>query len=495
MDILEYSSRPYVATQGVVYMEAPNPLEVVEKLKKEGVRWIELHFVDLAGYLRAVTVPIHSLDEEAFESGLGQLDGSSVEGFMGIEESDMVLKPDMSTAAIVPWYKKRARVFADVYKSMGGGRFPRDPRYIAERAEEYAASLGYKSFFGPEVEFKILNRVEVDILSPLQGIGYSVYSFEFTEEGSQVIDVGYFQRPKKAYHTPPPIDKIVYIRDEIAEALEDYFGFRIEAHHHEVAALGQLEIDFRFSGLKKTADNVITLKYVARNIAALHDMVATFIPKLVYGDNGNGMHTHVSLWDAKGEKNLFYDPDDPYAEISQTARYFIGGLLEHSRALAALVAPTTNSYKRLVPGFEAPVYLVWSKANRSAAVRVPVYHKGVAASKRVEYRPPDPSCNPYLAFAGMLAAGLDGIRKKIDPGDPVDKNVYSMTEEERKRLGIKELPRSLDEALDELETDNEFLRPIFPKEAIEAYIEIKRKEAGMLRQYPSPAEIYLYFNL
>ncbi len=469
---------------------------VVERLKKSGVRWVELHFTDLAGYLHSTTVPLHELEGDALERGLGQLDGSSVEGFTTIDESDLVLKPDPSTAAILPWNTKRARMICDVYMNLGRGRFPRDPRYIAERAMRYAGENGYKAFFGPEVEFMILNGVEVDVFTPFLGTGYRIHSFEVSRsDGDKAITVGDFQRIKKAYHTIPPIDRLQAVRDEIAEYLEDYFGFTIEAHHHEVAAFGQVEIDFRFSDLKKTADNVVTLKYVAKNVAAKHGMTATFMPKVVYGDNGNGMHTHVSLWDSRGEKNLFYDPNDDYAELSQLGRYFIGGLLEHSRALAALVAPTTNSYRRLVPGFEAPVYLVWSRANRSAAVRVPVYHKGDAKAKRVEYRPPDPSANPYLAFAAILAAGLDGVKKKIDPGDPVDKDVYTMTPEERRRLGIKELPRSLDEALDELESDMEFLKPIFPKEAIETYIELKRKEAAQVRLYPSPIEVYMYYNI
>ena len=471
-------------------------LRVVEELRRKGVRWVELQFVDLAGYLHSTTVPLHLLDEDAFTRGLGQLDGSSVEGFTTIDESDLVLKPDPTTATILPWSPKRARMIADIYLSMGRGRFPKDPRYIAEKAMQYAAENGYTAFFGPEVEFMILNSIEIDIFTPMFGVGYKIHSVEVSKAVTdKLVSTSDFQKIKKAYHTPPPIDKMLTAREEIAEYLEDYFGFRVEAHHHEVAALGQIEIDFTFADLKKTADNVITLKYVAKNVAAKYGMTATFMPKVVYGDNGNGMHTHISLWDREGKENLFYDPDDEYAELSQLGRYFIGGLLEHGRALAALVAPTTNSYKRLVPGYEAPVYLVWSKANRSAAVRVPVYYKGDKKSKRIEYRPPDPSANPYLAFAAMLAAGLDGVKKKIDPGDPVDKNVYTMTLEERRRLGIKELPRSLDEALDELESDMEFLKPIFPKEALETYIEIKRKECDEVRLYPSPIEVYLYYGI
>lgn len=461
--------------------------EIAKLLEK--VRWVEFQFVDVAGYLRSVSVPAKEVDEKAFQQGLSLLDGSSVEGFAGIHESDYRLRPDPSTFAILPWRKDTARMIADVLSV--GGRFPKDPRYIADRAIEYLDSQGLVAYFGPEVEFMLVDELFLDVETPTKGLGYRVSSREYLDFEE---DIG-FQRIKKAYHTPTPIDKVAEIRYEIATVLEDYFGFQVEAHHHEVAALGQVEIDFRFGDLKTTADRVITLKYVARNIAAKYGLAATFMPKLVAGDNGNGMHTHVSLWDKNSNRNLFYDPNDEYAELSQTARYFIGGLIEHGRALAALVAPTVNSYKRLVPGYEAPVYLVWAKANRSAAIRIPFYEKGVEKARRIEFRSPDPSANPYLAFAAILAAGLDGIKKKIDPGDPIDRNVYEMSEAERKRLGIKELPRSLDEALDELESDNEFLKPIFTGEIIEAYIEVKRAEAGELRQYPNPMEVYMYFNL
>ncbi|KSW12257.1 glutamine synthetase [Pyrodictium occultum] len=458
-----------------------------EQLKK--VRWVELHFVDVAGHLRSVAVPSREVDDKAFKQGLNLLDGSSVEGFAGIHESDYRLRPDPSTFAVIPWAKDTGRMISDVYSTEG--RFPKDPRYIADRAMEYLASQGLEAYFGPEVEFMLVDGLFLDVETPTKGLGYRVVSREYMDYEEELG----FQRTKKAYHTPSPIDKVAAVRYEIASVLEDYFGFRVESHHHEVAALGQVEIDFRFGDLKTTADRVVTLKYVARNVAAKHGMAATFMPKLVAGDNGNGMHVHVSLWDRSSGRNLFYDPSDEYAELSQTARYFIGGILEHGRALAAIVAPTVNSYRRLVPGYEAPVYLVWGKANRSAAIRIPFYEKGVEKAKRIEFRSPDPTANPYLAFAAILAAGLDGIKKKIEPGDPVDRNVYEMGEEERRRLGIKQLPRSLDEALDELESDNEFLKPIFTRDILEAYIDVKRREAMELRQYPNPVEVYMYFNL
>ena len=464
-----------------------NVSELLERLRK--FRWLEVHFTDLAGYMRSVSVPTREVDEKGLREGMNLLDGSSVEGFSGIEESDFRLRPDLSTLAPLPWQPETARAIADVMTP--SGRFAKDPRYIAERAENLLADQGLVAYFGPEVEFKLIDNLLLDIETPQRGMGYRIESRETPEPEVG----GGFQRLKKAYHTPTPIDRVAPVRYEIASVLEDYFGFQVEAHHHEVAAMGQVEIDFRFGQLRETADRVLTLKYVARNVAAKHGLLATFMPKLVANDNGNGMHVHVSLWDKNAGRNLFYDPNDEYAELSQTARYFIGGILHHGRALAALVAPTVNSYRRLVPGYEAPVYLVWSKANRSAAIRVPMYERGNEKGKRIEFRSPDPSANPYLAFAAILAAGLDGVKKKIEPGDPLDKNAYAMTEAERRRLGIRELPRSLDEALDELEADNEFLKPIFTKEAIESYIEVKRAEAGLARQYPNPIEVYMYFNI
>ena len=455
----------------------------------KNIRWIELHFTDLAGYLRSVTVASHEIDKKALEKGMNVLDGSSVEGFTSIDESDLRLRPVMETLAILPWREHSARVFAEIFK--GDGRYPRDPRYVADKALEYLDSQGLKAYFGPEVEFMLLSNMSFDVENPVRGLCYRVESWEYPATGENKG----FQMIKKAYHTPEPFNAVYAIVKTIAETLEDNFGFQIEAFHHEVAAHGQAEIDFRFGDLRETADRVVTLKYVARNIAARHGLWAVFMPKPFAGDNGNGMHTHVSVWDKQKDVNLFYDQNDDYAQISQLARYFIGGLIEHGRALAALVAPTVNSYRRLVPGYEAPVYLVWSKANRSAAIRIPSYGIEGEKGKRIEFRPPDPSANPYLAFAAILAAGLDGVKKKIEPGDPVDKNVYSMSEEERRRLGIKELPGSLEEALDELETDNEFLKPIFTKEIIEGFIELKRREVQELRAYPSAMEVYKYFTL
>ena len=474
--------------------------EILEIIKKENVKYVDIQFLDVPGYLQHVTVSANELDEKAFEEGLGKLDGSSIKGFKAIYESDMVLVPDPDTFAIVPFYKyKTVRFLANIYEAFGGGRFSKDPRYIAERAEDYLKKQGFDvSYWGPEVEFFIFDSVKI-IPNPLSardswgGTGYVVESKEAIWNSSSNT---YPIRFKEGYFPAPPVDTLQDIRSEACEILEKYFNIRVEAHHHEVATAGQGEIDIRFDSLKRTADNVVTLKFVVKNVAAKHGMLATFMPKPIFGDNASGMHTHVSLW--KDGKNTFYDPSDEYAELSQIGRYFIGGLMEHAKSLSAIVSPTTNSYKRLVPGYEAPVYIAWSKRNRSAFIRVPVYFKGTEKAertKRIEYRPVDPSCNPYYAFAAILAAGLDGIKKKIDPGDPIDENIYLMSPEKRRQLGIKELPGSLKEAIEELLSDNEYLKPIFPKELIETWIELKMDEYLENNKRPTPYEFYLYLDI
>ncbi len=465
---------------------------VLALMRERKVRWVELHFTDLDGRLRSVTVPASRLNEDSFTRGFGKLDGSSIRGFKEIDESDLVLVPVPETFAIIPWSNGlglRARFISRIYDTYGKGRFIKDPRYVAERAISYAESAGYKPYFGPEVEFFIFDSVEVDITNPFSGIFYRIHSAE--APWSRRSPTLMF---KEGYYPTTPTDKVYRVRAEAAEILEDYFNIKVECHHHEVATAGQSEINFRFRDLVSAADAVVTLKYVVKNVAAKYGMVATFMPKPLYGDNGSGMHTHVSLFGINDGENLFYDPNDEYAELSQLGRYFIGGLLDHARALAAIVAPTVNSYKRLVPGYEAPVYIVWSRANRSACVRVPVYHRS-DKDKRVEFRPPDPSSNPYLAFSAILAAGLDGIRRKIDPGDPIDENVYAMPPSKRESLGIKQLPGSLMEAIEELESDSDFLRPIFPRELLETYIELKKREWVEVNLYISPIEVYRYIDV
>lgn len=464
--------------------------EIKKMLVDEEIKWIELQFTSVVGQLHGIVLPSSRLNEDVIIKGCGKLDGSSIKGFSTIDESDLILMPDPDTFAIIPWSKtKTARLIGKVYWGYNKGRLERDPRYIAERAEAYAKDLGYVSYWGPEVEFFIFSRVNIDFENPMFRQGFSV-SVQERETKSNSLSL----RAKEGYYAIEPFDEILSIRHEISDVLKTYFNVEVEAHHHEVASAGQCEIDFKYSGLVRTADNVQTLKYVVRNVATKYGMVATFMPKPLYGDNGSGMHVHVSLWSSDG-RNVFYDSNDEYAELSQLGRYFIGGLLEHAKALSAIVSPTTNSYKRLVPGYEAPVYLTWSRGNRSAAIRVPIYQKGIEQSKRIEYRPPDPAANPYLAFAAILAAGFDGIKKRIEPDDPIDRDIYHMSEHERKRLGIKELPRSLWDALNELESDKNFLYPIFTREILEAYIEIKRKEIIHVENYPTPVEYYMYFDV
>ncbi len=458
-------------------------------LKSNKIKWVDLQFTDLLGRLHHITIPASQFNRDAFSEGFGKLDGSSIKGFTEIYESDMVLMPIPESAAPVPWAPGVARMLAKVHRGAGAGRFERDPRGIAERAEEHQKELGYASYFGPEPEFFVFDSVNMDVAIPSSGTGYRIHAREAPWEGGG----GYVIRPKEGYYPAEPVDQLGPIRTEMVTILTDVFGFEIEATHHEVATAGQCEINFRYSTLVDTADRLQTLKYVVRNVAHAHNMVATFMPKPMFGDNGTGMHTHFSLW--KGKKNTMYDRDEKYAEISRDGKYVIGGLLKHARALSAIVSPTVNSYHRLIPGYEAPVYLAWSKSNRSAVVRVPTYYKGVEHAKRVEYRAPDPTCNPYLAFSAILMAGLDGIKRKLDPGAPVvDENIYHMDAAQRKRLGIRELPRSLDEALDDLEADSEFLRPVFGKELIDTYIDIKRDECRMIAQYPHPIEVYQYLD-
>ena len=454
-------------------------LEALEKLDQFEARWVDLQFLDLAGILRRVTVSRRLIDESVFEEGIGKLDGSSVRGFVEISESDLRLRPIPETLALLPWGEGVARFLCAIHRP-DGSRFERDPRLAVENALDAAAREGFSTLMSFELEFFVLDDLEVEVNSYESAV--RVWSAEL-EAG-----VG----KKDAYYTAQHADSTYEFALELARVLEGNFAIPIEVFHHEVAAGGQVEVNFPAADAAVAAERLATIKYAARTLAAERGLRAVFLPKIIPDDNGSGLHTHVSLW--RGGENAFYDPSDPYAELSQVARYFIGGLLEHGRALSAIVSPTVNSYRRLIPGYEAPVYLVWSKANRSAAVRVPFYKRGDARGRRIEYRPPDPTANPYLAAAAIIAAGLDGVRRKIDPGDPVDENVYKMSPQKRRELGVRELPRSLDEALDELESDNEWLRGIFTREMLEAYIDLKRGEARALAPYPSAAEVRFYLN-
>jgi len=473
--------------------------EVIDRLKKEEVRWLDLQFVDLTGQFQHVTIPTHILESRHFEDGIPKLDGSSIRGFTEIHESDMRLAPVLETLSPMPWYQPPHRTFrfiCNVWEGYRRERFSRDPRYAAERAAEAARAAGFdESYWGPELEFFVFDRVRIDP-SPLgtqlpgAGSGYEIQSTEapWTSGSFHLLPFSL----KGGYYAAPPRDALADLRNEIGLVLEDYFGISVEAHHHEVATAGQCEVNIRFAPLVEMADKIMTMKMVIKRTAQQFNRVATFMPKPIFGDNGSGMHTHQSLW--REGHNTFYDPNEPYAEVSQTCRYYIGGLMAHSRALTAITNPTTNSYRRLVPGYEAPVFIAWARGNRSANCRVPVYEKTVEKAKRIEFRTPDPSCNIYLALAAMLAAGLDGIKKKMDPGNPVDEDIYKLSPRRRRELGIRELPGSLGEALDALESDSTFLEGIFPKDLFEHYLDLKRREALEVALRPTPLEFSMYLD-
>ncbi len=461
-----------------------SPEKVISDIRKRGIRWVNLQLTDLYGLFHQVSLSADSFTIENIERGFGKLDGSSVRGFKDISESDLVLKPVLETYALNPFSEGSVRFISQVYDTLAMKRFERDPRLVAENVMSILEREGYRGLVSAEPEFYVLDKVE-SWLNNLSS-GYKIYSSSTGFE----YKVNHGLSAKEGYYPAPPLDKYEDIRKEIGDVLKDYFGIIVESHHHEVGAAGQGEINFRAGSPIYACDALQTIKYVARNIGYRHEKIITFMPKPIYGDNGSGMHVHVSLWSES--TNLFYDGNDDYAELSQLARYFIGGLIDHGRALSAIVSPTVNSYKRLMPGYEAPVYLAWSKSNRSAAIRVPVYHSASPRTKRVEYRPPDPSANPYLAIPAIIMAGLDGIKKRIDPGDPVDENIYLLSDEKRRELGIKELPVTLNEALEELESDHDFLKPAFSDSLIETYIEMKRKEWSTIYSRITPAEIYYY---
>ena len=468
-----------------------NPKEVLEYAKKNDAKQLDLRFTDLPGVQQHVTYPITELEESSFEEGFG-FDGSSIRGWQAINESDMLLLPDPSTAIIDPFFETKTLVMiCDAIDPITKQHYDRDPRWIARKAEMYLKNSGIAdtAFFGAEAEFFIFDNVSFD-QTPNGGF-YAVDAEEGRWNSSKKENnLGYRPRYKEGYCPVPPTDHHQDLRAEMVETMIKC-GLNIECHHHEVATGGQAEIDQRFDTLVKSADNMMLYKYVIRNTAYQYGKTVTFMPKPLFGDNGSGMHTHQSLW--KEKKPLF--AGDLYAGLSQMALWYIGGLLKHARALAALIAPTTNSYKRLVPGYEAPVNLAYSRRNRSAACRIPMYSASPKA-KRVEFRPPDPSCNCYMAFAAMLMAGLDGVINKIDPGEPLDKDIYDLTPEEMK--AVPSMPASLEEALSAIEDDHAFLLKgdVFSEELLETYIGYKRKnEADAVRLRPHPYEFALYYDI
>jgi len=482
--------------QGEIVPLRKTPEEAIELLQKEKVQFVDLQFTDMPGRLHHVTVPARIIDRAIFDEGVPKLDGSSIRGFADIHNSDMVLFPDPSTISIIPWLpaeQKTARMICDIYWGYDQGRLSRDPRYIAQLAEKALETAGFESsLWGPEIEFFVFDEVKWDTQFPQSGAGYQISSKEAAWSSS---GTNYPIRFKEGYFPVPPHDTLMEFRSRCSQALEESFGILTDAHHHEVATAGQCEIDIYRDTLTQTADTAMSYKYVIKNLAAQMGTIATFMPKPLFGDNGSGMHVNVSLW--SNGINRFYDAKDEYAELSQIGRYFAGGLIAHSKALTAIVCPTTNSYRRLVPGYEAPVNIAWSRSNRSANVRVPTYQKGsrYAGRKRLEFRTPDPSCNPYLCFAAVTAAGLDGIKRKLDVGVPVDEDIYALSPLEREKKGIGELPGSLLEAIEALQADHDFLDQIFPSDALEKIIENGINEHRAVSARPHPHEFQLYFDI
>jgi len=467
------------------------PKSVLELAKKTGAKMVDIKFVDTFGTWQHFTMPIGELSEETFAEGIG-FDGSSIRGWKSIEASDMLAMPDPNTAFIDPFCAVTTLSLTCTVAETGTLEpYSRDPRGMAQKAEKYLVStgIGDQAFIGPEAEFFIFDNVQFD--SKCNGTFYSIDSEEgiWNSGRDEMPNLGNKIRHKEGYFPVPPTDTQQDIRTEMVLTMEE-LGVKIEKQHHEVATAGQAEIDYRFSTLVTAADWMMIYKYVIKNVAKKHGKTACFMPKPLFGDNGSGMHTHQSLW-SKG-KPLFAGKE--YAGLSQMALYYAGGLLKHAKALCTICNPTTNSYKRLVPGYEAPVNLAYSARNRSAAVRIPTYSENPKA-KRLEYRPPDPAANPYLCFAALVMAGLDGIQNKIKPGEPLDKNIYELPPEELKK--VPNVAGSLSEALDCLEKDHAFLTKgdVFTEDFIDMWISTKRKEHDAIRLRPHPYEFFMYYDV
>jgi glutamine synthetase len=465
--------------------------KVMKMIKDHSIKIIDLKFTDLIGQWQHFSITATSFDPEIFEDGVG-FDGSSIRGFQKIHESDMLLFPDPDSAFVDPFTAvPTLSLICDIADPITHENYSRDPRHIAKKAEAYLRSTGLAdtAFFGPEPEFFILDHVRFD-----QSTQFGYYYLD-SEEGawnsgaSGEPNLGHKPRMKEGYFPAPPIDSLQDLRSEMVLTMQEV-GIPVEVHHHEVATAGQTEIDMHRDTLVKMADNYLLYKYVTKNVAKKHGKTVTFMPKPIFGDNGSGMHVHQSLW--KGGKPLF--AGNGYAGLSEMAMYYIGGLLKHAPALCAITNPTTNSYKRLVPGYEAPVNLAYSQRNRSASVRIPMYSSNPKA-KRIEFRCPDPTCNPYIGFAALLMAGLDGIINKIDPGKPLDKDIYDMTPEQLR--DVPSTPGSLGASLEALENDHEFLLrgDVFSEDVIETWVEYKKeKEIAPMALRPHPYEFLLYYD-
>ncbi len=469
-----------------------SPAEVLQKARAAGVKVIDVRFVDLIGTWQHFSLPLGEFGEDSFSDGLG-FDGSSIRGFQAINESDMLLLPDPDTATVDPVLNVPTMfVVCDIVDPITRDPYSRDPRYIARKAEAHLLKSGIAdvSYWGPEAEFYIFNSLRFDQNA------FSGYYFIDSDEGiwnsgaNGTPNLANRPRFKEGYFPVPPVDKFQDLRSEIMLKLIEA-GVQVEVQHHEVGTAGQAEIDMRYDTLVRMGDSMMTYKYIVKNVCAQNGYVATFMPKPLFQDNGSGMHVHQSLW--KDGENLMFDADG-YAGLSATARWYIGGLLKHAPSLLALCAPTTNSYRRLVPGYEAPINLVYSKRNRSACVRIPMYSTN-PKTKRIEFRSPDPTANPYLAFSALLMAGLDGIRKKIEPPEPLDKDIYELEGEEKAK--IANVPGSLAESLDALKEDHGYLLAggVFTEDVIETWIEYKwKREVEQVALRPHPWEFYLYHD-
>ena len=469
------------------------PSEVVALAKEKNIKIVDLKFMDLPGMWQHFSIMVDELNEDLFTDGIG-FDGSSIRGFQAINESDMLLFPDPATALVDPVCQiPTLSITCNIKDPITLENYTRDVRHIAQKAEAYLQSTGIAdiSYWGPEAEFYLLNDIRY---SQTQNSGfYHVDSVEgsWNSGREENPNLGYKPRYKEGYFPVPPSDTLQDIRSEICLKLIES-GVDVEVHHHEVGTAGQGEIDIRYDTLTTVGDKIALYKYIIKNVARSHNLVATFMPKPLFQDNGSGMHVHTSLW--KDGKNVFFDPQG-YSLLSETALYYIGGLLAHARSLCAIIAPTTNSYKRLVPGYEAPVNIAYSQRNRSACVRIPVYSKSEKA-KRVEFRTPDPSCNPYLAFSALMMAGLDGIQNRIHPGDPLDKDLYDLEPEELDE--IESTPVSLGDALDALEDDHEYLLKgdVFTEDVLDVWIDYKREnEVDAINMRPHPYEFFLYHDI
>lgn len=466
--------------------------EAIKFAEANDAKMIDLKFLDFPGTWQHLTIPAHRLDEELFEQGMG-IDGSSMRGWQSIAASDMQVRPDPTTARMDPITKLPTLSFiCNVFDPITDQPYSRDPRYIAQKAENHLKETGIAdtAFVGPEAEFFIFDDVRYDVTP------YSSFYAVDSQEGAwntgrnEGPNLGYKLGYKRGYFPVPPYDSLSDLRGEMAMTLEKA-GIVVDVHHHEVATAGQSEIGIKYNSLLKSADDLQWFKYIIKNVARRHQKTVTFMPKPIHGDNGSGMHTHFSLW--KGGKPLF--PGERYAGLSDTALHFIAGILDHAPSLLAFTNPTTNSFKRLVPGYEAPIKLAYSSRNRSSAVRIPMVQSS-PASKRIEFRTPDPSSNGYLAFAAILMAGLDGIERQLDPGDPVDKNIYNLPPVEADK--IPSAPASLEEALASLVEDHDYLLrgDVFTEDVIESWINYKfENEIEPTRLRPTPLEYKLYFDI